>query len=90
MNNMNKLKLKTKIHPIRVQPADPVQLDSQVSEANWQVNLERVGDWVCFSCSNLNFSFRKICNRCKISREESDSQHVSMQLDAMSIAEPMV
>ncbi len=22
-------------------------------------------DWVCFVCNNLNFSFRKKCNRCK-------------------------
>ena len=25
----------------------------------------REGDWVCFNCNNLNFSFRKKCNRCK-------------------------
>lgn len=22
-------------------------------------------DWVCVVCNNLNFSFRKKCNRCK-------------------------
>ena len=22
-------------------------------------------DWVCVMCNNLNFSFRKKCNRCK-------------------------
>ena len=32
----------------------------------------RIGDWICFSCKNLNFAFRDICNRCKISRKESD------------------
>ena len=26
--------------------------------------MERVGDWVCLSCDNLNFSFRDVCNRC--------------------------
>lgn len=25
---------------------------------------ERVGDWICFKCSNLNFAFRKECNKC--------------------------
>ncbi len=25
---------------------------------------ERVGDWVCMKCTNLNFSFRMTCNRC--------------------------
>lgn len=22
-------------------------------------------DWICMVCNNLNFSFRKKCNRCK-------------------------
>ena len=26
---------------------------------------QREGDWYCFFCSNLNFRFRKSCNRCK-------------------------
>lgn len=25
----------------------------------------RLSDWVCVVCNNLNFSFRKKCNRCK-------------------------
>ena len=29
---------------------------------------ERVGDWVCLNCSNLNFSFRDVCNRCDMDR----------------------
>lgn len=35
---------------------------------------EREGDWVCSVCRNLNFSFRKTCNRCKISKIESFEQ----------------
>ena len=31
----------------------------------------REGDWICFNCNNLNFSFRKICNRCGITKEMS-------------------
>lgn len=27
--------------------------------------VERKGDWVCKCCQNLNFAFRKNCNRCK-------------------------
>lgn len=30
--------------------------------------MERVGDWVCLECSNLNFGFRDICNRCDMNR----------------------
>lgn len=33
--------------------------------------VEREGDWICSKCNNLNFSFRDICNRCKISKNES-------------------
>ena len=32
---------------------------------------ERKGDWVCYFCKNLNFSFRDICNRCQKTKEES-------------------
>ena len=34
--------------------------------------VERQGDWICMRCKNLNFSFRVICNRCKILKGESD------------------
>ena len=29
----------------------------------------RVGDWICFYCNNLNFSFRVKCNRCGLLRK---------------------
>ena len=32
----------------------------------------REGDWTCSNCNNLNFSFRVKCNRCDISKEESE------------------
>jgi hypothetical protein len=31
---------------------------------------ERAGDWVCQHCRNLNFSFRKLCNRCSLGRQQ--------------------
>lgn len=31
-------------------------------------NYLRIGDWTCSHCLNLNFSFRKICNRCNTPR----------------------
>lgn len=33
---------------------------------------ERVGDWVCIKCKNLNFSFRILCNRCQLPKTESE------------------
>ena len=32
---------------------------------------EMKGDWICFFCHNLNFSFRTKCNRCKAAKIES-------------------
>ena len=32
---------------------------------------EREGDWICPKCSNLNFSFRIVCNRCSFPKNES-------------------
>ena len=32
----------------------------------------RIGDWTCSKCKNLNFAFRKICNKCKLPKEESE------------------
>ena len=32
---------------------------------------ERIGDWICLKCRNLNFSFRVACNRCQSSKSEN-------------------
>ena len=36
---------------------------------------ERDGDWTCYYCKNLNFTFRNECNRCHITKETSDKGH---------------
>ena len=33
-------------------------------------SLPRKGDWICPYCHNLNFAFRKKCNRCKTQTRE--------------------
>lgn len=45
------------------------------SNINYNINkqkkkpfVERIGDWVCIKCKNLNFSFRTSCNRCQMSK----------------------
>ena len=34
--------------------------------------IERNGDWICSSCKNLNFTFRIICNRCHLLKDDSE------------------
>lgn len=35
----------------------------------------RFGDWICPKCENLNFSFRKKCNRCGLSKEKTEKNN---------------
>lgn len=45
--------------------------DQSASSKRRKKLKERAGDWVCFSCKNLNFAFRTECNRCKLSKSQS-------------------
>ena len=31
---------------------------------------EKKTDWICLNCNNLNYAFRKFCNRCQIERND--------------------
>jgi len=83
MNKITKMKLKKQAQSFKLSPVEPTNTP-HYSESNQLVNSERVGDWVCTSCNNLNFSFRKICNRCKISRDVSEVHYASMQMYNMN------
>ena len=37
--------------------------------------IEREGDWPCYDCKNINFSYRDVCNRCKLPKEESEKKY---------------
>ena len=43
--------------------------ESSTLSQSKRVLTERVGDWVCLNCNNLNFSFRDFCNRCELDRQ---------------------
>ena len=47
--------------------------------------VERKGDWKCSKCKNINFAFREKCNKCKITKEESDNyQEIFQNIDDSS------
>ena len=47
---------------------------SQDYQQNKKAFEIREGDWTCFDCHNLNFSFRTKCNRCGIEKGVSDKK----------------
>ena len=49
--------------------------DYNVNKNNCEgkIHSDKEGDWICFKCKNINFAFRKICNRCQLSKIESDN-----------------
>lgn len=54
------------------------QSKSQMINTNQNVNQNsnnqysgRSGDWICFKCNNLNFSFRTHCNRCHLPKNQN-------------------
>ena len=34
------------------------------------------GDWVCYNCKNINYSFRDKCNKCALDKEESEQKYI--------------
>ena len=41
--------------------------------------IERKGDWICYKCKNLNFSFRDFCNRCNLNKEISEQMYKNVE-----------
>ncbi len=47
-------------------------IDLQADKKIKKPFVERLGDWACLKCKNLNFSFRLACNRCQLSKLENE------------------
>ena len=45
--------------------------EKEINNNNRRQFMERPGDWICYYCQNLNFTFRNNCNRCHVPRIES-------------------
>lgn len=41
--------------------------------------IQKEGDWVCYDCKNINFSFRNKCNRCKLLKEDSEAKFLEAE-----------
>ncbi len=65
VNNNNYLDYKKIINPT----SSFVIINDKKSQKHFS---ERIGDWTCFSCKNLNFAFRNVCNRCQLPKDSSD------------------
>jgi len=71
LNNMNNLNAMNNMNlPMQQQTVE--NLANQDNKKKKKPFVERVGDWVCIKCKNLNFSFRVVCNRCQLTKAESD------------------
>lgn len=52
---------------------------AELSPCGFKKPSERVGDWTCQRCSNHNFAFRDVCNKCYMSHIESSKMLYSQQ-----------
>lgn len=63
------------LRPINVSDTKSKGNNKQKKQNKKKNFVEREGDWTCFYCKNLNFSFRKKCNRCKALKVNSEKEH---------------
>jgi hypothetical protein len=53
--------------------------EKEEAAQNKKKNKEQKVDWVCSHCSNLNFGFRKLCNRCQMPKTQQQQQQQPQQ-----------
>jgi ABC-type proline/glycine betaine transport system permease subunit len=46
---------------------------------------ERIGDWVCYNCDNLNFAFRIVCNRCQLPKQMHNNMKWMITINTLYI-----
>lgn len=67
-----------------------IPLDEHYKKAKYHERDERIGDWVCIICKNLNFSFRNKCNRCQASKDDIHSKVKKVGISKQSIIKKVV
>lgn len=76
-----KNKKKNSNQKIQMNIMNSAQNINNKNNKNNKLFSERIGDWTCFHCNNLNFAFRTVCNRCQLSKEESDAFLMKFQMN---------
>jgi hypothetical protein len=82
--NINNLNLINNIGNLNnMQPQEQNAIPQQAKNSKKKKPfVERVGDWVCVKCKNLNFSFRNSCNRCQLTKEDSEKIFANLSMIA--------
>ena len=57
--------------PLHLQNFQRKKVDDKKKKKK-QEFVEREGDWSCYRCKNINFAFRDKCNKCKMTKDESE------------------
>ena len=52
--------------------------------------VEREGDWSCYRCKNINFSFRDKCNKCQLSKDESEKKFLEVGEALLKLADSSI
>lgn len=52
--------------------------------------VEREGDWSCYRCKNVNFSFRDKCNKCGFTKDESEKKFQEVGEQLLKLADPNI
>ena len=47
--------------------------------------VEKEGDWPCYKCKNINFAFRDKCNKCYLSKEDSEQKYIEAGKNLMKL-----
>jgi len=68
-------------NPTAVESFEPNQEANMPTDPN---HPERVGDWFCRYCKNVNFGFRNECNKCHLERA-SVGRTIDNQVELMTV-----
>lgn len=72
--------------PIHYQNFQRKKVDDKKKKKK-QEFVEREGDWSCYRCKNINFSFRNKCNKCLFSKEESEKKFAEVGEALLKLAD---